>query len=342
MTFKEYTYNYQEAIERIISTIKSPNKSNRDIINLAHPNIPNKFIKPKSFFSINGINGNQIAIVIKINFHEAKVPFLKYKCCISEINSALLADSIFKFEIHPDNNFILAKYDIFGVFKTPHFIDYYNKIRHQFYTTILRLSSIIDILNVQFKINGYSCIEAKIGISCRKLEEAERMCLICPANAKIMLDKDAFDYIDSLIDEDNKKSLKINNELNCYQGSLINKAMNKWVVENNNFQPSNPREINTITTHNIKRELDKNLLKNSICPICNGDGGTRGGCSKCEGTGLVTEQDISNYSSLPKALYGGRGDSKISNYDYIGGHIGAHYRDRDGTIGSIPDYDKDE
>jgi hypothetical protein len=339
MSLNESRYIYQKAIERIDITLAGTNKSHKDIVNLDGKNIiPNNVIKPESFYSIN----SELALFIKIDFHEKKVPLLKYKCCISEINAALHGDPTFKFDIYTNNNFILAKYDLWGAYKDPYFIDYFNKIRLQFYSTSLRVASIIDILNVKFKVNGYSCIEVKIGISCRKLKEAEKMCLLCPENVKIMLDQYAFDYISSLLDEDNKQLLKINNALNCYQGNLINKEMNEWVIKNSNFQSFNPSKSNAMAAHNTGHGLDKTTIKSVICPMCNGDGGTRGGCFKCEGTGWVTEKDKSNYSPLPEALYGGRDDSKISNYNYIGGHIGAHYRDRDGSIGSIPDYDEDE
>jgi hypothetical protein len=83
-------------------------------------------------------------------------------------------------------------------------------------------------------------------------------------------------------------------------------------------------------------------IKDIICPACGGDGGVRDGCYKCEGTGWVTEKSKSTYYSLQEITHGRREDTKVSNYSYIGHHIGANYRDRDGRIGSIPEYDTDD
>ena len=85
----------------------------------------------------------------------------------------------------------------------------------------------------------------------------------------------------------------------------------------------------------------KSTVKNTICPICDGDGGVRGGCYKCDGTGWVTEKSRSAYHPSPRNFIGGEDSGRTSNSDYIGSHIGAHYRDRDGRFGSIPDYDED-
>lgn len=75
------------------------------------------------------------------------------------------------------------------------------------------------------------------------------------------------------------------------------------------------------------------------CPICNGDGGVRGGCYKCSGSGWISAAARTTYSlgnaSAEKTVQ----DTRISNSSNYGLNAGAHYRERDGRIGSYPSYD---
>lgn len=79
---------------------------------------------------------------------------------------------------------------------------------------------------------------------------------------------------------------------------------------------------------------------NYLCPNCCGDGGTRGGCYKCSGSGFVSLEERHSYQQVrsDKFIFN---SSKISNFDYNGHNIGGHSRDTDGTIGSIPLYEED-
>ncbi|VVM75280.1 tetratricopeptide repeat protein [Pseudomonas fluorescens] len=75
----------------------------------------------------------------------------------------------------------------------------------------------------------------------------------------------------------------------------------------------------------------------SLCPRCGGDGGVRGGCSKCDGTGWVSlamEHDV-----IYRPDKGIGENSRISNSDYLGGNGGAHFREIDGRIGTNPTHD---
>lgn len=75
----------------------------------------------------------------------------------------------------------------------------------------------------------------------------------------------------------------------------------------------------------------------SLCPRCGGDGGVRGGCTKCDGTGWVSlamEHDV-----VYRPDKGIGENSRVSNSDYLGGNGGAHFREIDGRIGTIPSYD---
>lgn len=75
----------------------------------------------------------------------------------------------------------------------------------------------------------------------------------------------------------------------------------------------------------------------SICPRCCGDGGVRGGCRKCDGTGWVPvlmERDVTYKPSRDEL-----DNSRVSNADYLGNNAGGYFRERDGRIGSIPMHD---
>lgn len=74
----------------------------------------------------------------------------------------------------------------------------------------------------------------------------------------------------------------------------------------------------------------------SLCPRCGGDGGVRGGCRKCDGTGWVSSAMEHDLLYRPdKAI---EENSRISNADY-GINDGAHFRESDGRIGTNPSHD---
>ena len=87
-----------------------------------------------------------------------------------------------------------------------------------------------------------------------------------------------------------------------------------------------------------RKAPDINDLKQEICPICSGDGGVRNGCYKCNGSGWVSSATIDAYrgQSFPPAH---QDDSRVSNANYHARNAGAHYRERDGRIGSNPEHD---
>lgn len=127
---------------------------------------------------------------------------------------------------------------------------------------------------------------------------------------------------------------------------LSDQANNVLVVPKNDVSyDSNPCEYeasdsfdtsNMTTTNVLTRSTDESY---ETCPICNGDGGVRGGCYKCSGSGWVsaaarTKYSLDNASAEKKAQ-----DTRISNSSSYGLNAGAHYRERDGRIGSYPSYD---
>lgn len=78
--------------------------------------------------------------------------------------------------------------------------------------------------------------------------------------------------------------------------------------------------------------------REALCPRCGGDGGVRGGCGKCEGTGWVPrELERDSYQRPPLKLMDSA--ARISNANYPHHHHGAHYRERDGRIGTAPQHD---
>lgn len=78
--------------------------------------------------------------------------------------------------------------------------------------------------------------------------------------------------------------------------------------------------------------------KEEICPVCGGDGGVRGGCYKCDGSGWVSSATRAAYQGNT-LLPGNQDTSRISNANYKGSNVGAHYREHNGRIGSNPEHD---
>lgn len=75
----------------------------------------------------------------------------------------------------------------------------------------------------------------------------------------------------------------------------------------------------------------------SLCPRCGGDGGVRAGCRKCDGTGWVPKEMERDLVYRPDQHV--VENSRVSNSDYLGGNEGAHFREMDGRIGTIPMHD---
>lgn len=74
-----------------------------------------------------------------------------------------------------------------------------------------------------------------------------------------------------------------------------------------------------------------------LCPRCGGDGGVRGGCTKCDGTGWVAANDSREEPFRPAHSHAQ--GNVISNANYLGENLGAHFRDSDGRFGSLPLHD---
>lgn len=74
-----------------------------------------------------------------------------------------------------------------------------------------------------------------------------------------------------------------------------------------------------------------------ICPKCGGDGGVRGGCTKCDGTGWVAANDSIEEPFRPAHSHAQ--GNVISNANYPGENLGANFTDSDGRFGSLPMHD---
>lgn len=63
----------------------------------------------------------------------------------------------------------------------------------------------------------------------------------------------------------------------------------------------------------------------------------RGVCTKCDGTGWVSLAMEHDAVYRPDSGIGE--NSRVSNSDYLGGNGGAHFREIDGRIGTIPSHE---
>ena len=83
---------------------------------------------------------------------------------------------------------------------------------------------------------------------------------------------------------------------------------------------------------------DTSNATRSICPVCDGDGGVRQGCYKCDGTGWYSSYNQSKKVFSP-ANKKESDNSRISNANYNPMTLGAVYREHDGRFGSSPEHD---
>ncbi|MCK9609525.1 MAG: hypothetical protein M0R33_24110 [Methylomonas sp.] len=89
---------------------------------------------------------------------------------------------------------------------------------------------------------------------------------------------------------------------------------------------------------NAPIRIEPTQARQEICPVCCGDGGVRGGCRKCDGSGWVSSEVKASY--YPDARVIGVTDNlRISNANYFGNNPGAFFREDSGRIGSNPDFD---
>lgn len=89
---------------------------------------------------------------------------------------------------------------------------------------------------------------------------------------------------------------------------------------------------------NAPIRIEPTQARQEICPVCCGDGGVRGGCRKCDGSGWVSSEVKASYYPDVRAI-GVTDNSRISNANYFGNNPGAFFREDNGRIGSIPEFD---
>ncbi len=121
--------------------------------------------------------------------------------------------------------------------------------------------------------------------------------------------------------------------------NLINTKINNELSLSIYGSKSRLNGVKTQSSKNFYQSIEpeKGISGTAICPICNGDGGIRGGCYKCGGSGWVSDavkQNSGLHVSVNKPDL-----SKISNANYRGNNVGATFRDRNGRIGSPVEHD---
>lgn len=70
-----------------------------------------------------------------------------------------------------------------------------------------------------------------------------------------------------------------------------------------------------------------------ICPVCCGDGGVRGGCYKCDGSGWVASASSTEYRGSAERLMESNDISRASNTNLLATNHEAPYKDYDGGLG---------
>lgn len=104
---------------------------------------------------------------------------------------------------------------------------------------------------------------------------------------------------------------------------------------NNKTESEEDTNLCTQSKLNISHGTENAIIDLAICPACNGEGGKRGGCYKCDGSGWVNQETVNQYKnnrSLDPFPYK---NNHTSSTNYISS-AGVVYRDRDGSFGSSP------
>ena len=303
-------------------------------------------LKKSSFFFEEG--NLRWIVCIKLDFMSEEVSSKKYQLCVSEVKLALLSVSCFQAEnIKNDGLYIFA---VCSLWKS--IVDKYKDYKYyccaELAKTIVNVSTVLEVLDMIFIAKGFEGVKGKIGVLCGKgLQSFEdsifKECI--NGHDKIFMDEDAYGL--TLEHFKDPHNFYFDEFFCCYRGDILSSKsidLARKYIENYgsstshlNFEEKNVKNSNA----GLVSEKDGSMV-NSICPICNGDGGVRGGCLKCDGSGWVSEISRSSRSFFAEKNHGCNDNSRISNSDYGSMHQGAHYRDADGRFGSIPDYDMDE
>lgn len=232
-------YDFDKSIERIVETLDSS-----DVLYEDKSSIPSRDLLTFN----NGFYVKCSALFVDIrkskdlpSKHKRPTLAKIYKTYISEVIAVLRGNSkISELSIEGDC--------VWAVFDTPNKVDI-----DSVFSTAAQISSLIDILNIKYKKKGYSELTVGIGISWGEslyikagykgsginevvwlgelVGEAAKLCSYGNRNyndAEIMVSSDFY----SNLNEDNKKMLVTSSYSNCYEGNVVNVAMNKWVETN--------------------------------------------------------------------------------------------------------------
>lgn len=233
------SYNYKKSIERIDEILNSSDTTFSD-----KKSIPSR----DTLTFDNGFYVYASAIFVDIrdskslnDDHSRPVLAKIYKTYISEIVAVLKGNSCI-------NETYIEGDGVWGIFDTPSKDDI-----DEVFSTAARVSSIIDILNIKYKKKGYSTISVGIGLAYgRSLyikagykgsginevvwlgklvgEAAE----LCSYGNKTYNDSELMvsSVFQQNLNDKNQGLLHWNQTRKCYNGNVVNTAMDEWVTEN--------------------------------------------------------------------------------------------------------------
>ena len=232
-------YNLKDSVKRIKQIITLADNNYEELERIPHRN---------DLTYMNGFYVKCSALFIDIrepleltDLYKSKDLAKLYRAYISEVTAVINGNPKCS-EINVVGDFIS------GFFDTP-----FQEDVDEVFTTAAKISSIVDIINYQFKKNGMNEIKIGIGISYGKAllvktgykgsgvseviwvgEVVKEASKLASYGNKESVDKEImvseiFYYNLSL---DNQKLLVLNADRNCYNGDIVNSYMNNWYKQN--------------------------------------------------------------------------------------------------------------
>lgn len=233
------SYDFEKSIERIDEILNSSDSDFSD-----KKSIPNR----DTLTFNNGFYVNATALFVDIrdskslsDDHERPVLAKIYKTYISEVVAVLKGDSNIN-EVYIEGD------GVWGIFDTPYQADI-----NEVFSTAARVSSIIDILNIKYKKKSYNSITVGIGLTYGSSlyikagykgsginevvwlgELVGEAAELCSYGNKTYSDKETMvsSTFHSNLNDDNKNLLEWNQDRGCFNGYIVNMAMNEWVKNN--------------------------------------------------------------------------------------------------------------
>lgn len=239
MEAKYSYYSYQRSIERIDEILDSSDANYED-----KDSVP----KRDTLTFNNGVYVYASAIFVDIRESKSlndkhKRPTLAkiYRTYISEVLAVMMGDSNVN-EVYIEGD------GVWGIFDTASKTDI-----DDVFSTAAQISSIIDILNIKYKKKGYSALTVGIGLAYYSSlyikagykgsginevvwlgELVGEAAELCSYGNKTYYDKETMvsSTFHSNLNDDNKNHLEWNQNRRCYNGYIIDIAMDEWVKDN--------------------------------------------------------------------------------------------------------------